>query len=97
MARILGGFPGISVRDQKSLRLVQACSPDLAKTTILVPDPTLAFNLLEVFNGSASLVKLRTHGFDEEIKWALLVIKKGEVSRMALHVLKQNGYRVAAT
>jgi hypothetical protein len=97
MAKILDGFAGISVRDEKTLRLVETCSELLAGQTAVVPDPTVAFNLLEIFDGSSSLEKLRLHGFTDGEKWALLVMKEGRASRLALHALKEKGFRVAAT
>jgi len=97
MAKILDGFAGISVRDTKSLELVRQCSRELARRTIVVPDPTVAFNLLDVFDGSSALEKLRHHGFDESKPWALLVMKQSAVSHMAMRLLKSRGLRVAAT
>lgn len=97
MAAILDGFAGLSVRDEKTLRFVKSFSKELGRETVIVPDPTVAFNLLGVFDGSSSLDKLIAHGFDPDGKWALLVMKEGRVSRIALRILKQKGYSVAAT
>ena len=97
MARILDGYAGISVRDSKSLELVRLCSPELAERTVVVPDPTVAINLLDVFDGSSALWKLEQRGFDPAERWALLVMKEDKVSGMALRMLKAQGYLVAAT
>ncbi|MDA9830235.1 polysaccharide pyruvyl transferase family protein [Akkermansiaceae bacterium] len=97
MAGILDGFRSLSVRDHKTLALVNACSPELASRTELVPDPTIALNLLQKFDGSSGLEKLQSQGFQEDSNWALLVMKEGPASRAALEELKRRGYQVAAS
>lgn len=47
MRRTLEAFDMLSVRDERTLRFLDWLSPDLARRTALVPDPTLGLDLLE--------------------------------------------------
>src|SRR5690606_12048342 len=89
MAATLDGFAALSVRDSRSLQLVQGLSSELARRCCLVCDPTLALDLHEGCDPAALQARLAAL-LQPELPVLLLVMKPGPLSRhIATHVLER--------
>jgi hypothetical protein len=97
MASILDGFKAISVRDKRTLDLVCSLSTNLTSRSCVVPDPTLAFNLLEKFNGASAEEKLQYATKRGKEKTVLVIMKESPLSLAVVDALKRRGFSVVTT
>lgn len=97
MARRLSGFAAIGIRDERTRTFIRALSTDLYERAKIVPDPTIAFNLLGAFDGSTALAKLASAGYVPGQAHALLIMKETPLSVEVARHLRTRGWRLFAT
>lgn len=97
MARILDGFYAIGYRDERTRLFLSGLSPELASRSQKVPDPTIAFDLIQAHGGEEAEVKLRDAGMQPDRPNALLIMKESHIAQAIGRMLKIRGFRLAAT
>jgi hypothetical protein len=97
MAQRLSGFAAIGVRDERTTTFLRALSADLYQRAKIVPDPTIAFKLLDAFDGSTARMKLVAAGYVPGQEHALLIMKETPLSVEVARALRARGWRLFAT
>lgn len=96
MAATLDGFAALSVRDSRSLQLVQGLSSELARRCRLVCDPTLALDLHEGCDPAALQARLAAL-LQPELPVLLLVMKPGPLSRHIATHFMERGFQILSS